>query len=238
MSIESITDSVRKYARSRKERLLNATPHVLVVIRDGKLTAVLSCDDLGPLIRMAEIAGTSYGADALAIVIEGVVPLVDKNPVTGRIWERGEAEQLWLDGHGVDRGWVSETQIIAVALRDGATSEEAQSFRVNGDTVTWGSEPSALGGTGIAGQLSRQLDGPVMDSARVPNPGEGFVGDPVNGPFYDPDYGRIALDIGCTRVFGNQLLGRGEACLILDSEEQAEHFVREGLPSWQVELRA
>lgn len=237
MSTNAITEAVRSYARERKQRLLAEADHLLLVVREGTPVAGVNSGDLNLLLSVAGRAATLYGADALAVVVEGVFPIVETNPVTGSSWERGEAERLWLEHDGVEKGWVSEAQIVAVAFRTGETAEAAWPFRlVDNSVVSWGDQPLPLSGIGLAGALAGRLEGPVMDPSRVPDPGDGFAGDPENGPFYAPEYGRVALDIGCTRVLGNQLLGRGEACLIVESDERADYLVSEGLPSWQVEV--
>jgi hypothetical protein len=236
MGAIAISAEVRAYARTRKGRLLGGTAHFLLATRGDKLVVALSSGDLNALLALAATAAAGYGADALALVVEGVLPLVGENPVTGRSWERGEAEHLWLNNDGVDKGWVSEAQITALAFRDGTTSDEAWPFRVNGGVLSWSREPLGNVRSGLGSVLAAHLDGPVMDPARVADAGDDFVADPERGPFYDSEYGRLVLDIGCTRAIGNQLLGRGEACLIADSAVRADYLVSEGLPSWQVEV--
>ncbi len=221
MPTDAITEAVSSYARGRKRRLLAEADHLLLVVREGKLVAGVNAGDLNLLLGAAGKAAALYGAEALAVVVEGVFPIVETNPVTGNSWERGEAERLWLEHDGVEKGWVSEAQIVAVTFRTGETAEAVWPFRVADGVVAWGEQPLPLSGTGLAGALAGRLEGPVMDPARVPDPGDGFAGDPENGPFYAPEYGRVALDIGCTRILGNQLLGRGEACLIVESDDQA-----------------
>ena len=236
--IETIADIVRTYAKGRKERLVADTTHLLVAVRDGRLVAALSCDDLSALLRFADTAAAGYGADSLAVVIEGVFPMVEENPVTERPWERGEAEKLWLEHDGAAMGWVSEVAITTIAFRDGSTHVEGWPFHIHDDSVVWGEVPMSIPVSGLAELLVARLDGPIMDPARVPDPGDSFAGDPENGPFYDSEFGRVALDIGCTRILGNQLRGHGEAFLVVDSDQQADHLISEGLPNWQVEVCA
>lgn len=93
------TATVWDFARSRKERLGDEATHFLAVVRDGRVVAELS-GDLDVLLKAGGLTGSGYGADALGIVIEGVMPLVPENPLTGRAWERGEAEAVWLNDEG------------------------------------------------------------------------------------------------------------------------------------------
>ncbi len=236
MTIDKTTTAVRAYAQERKQRLLADADHLLLALRDGRTVAALSSGDLALLLRVARTAAAGYGADAMAVVVEGIFPLVDANPLTGQAWQRGDAEQLWLEHNGAEKGWVAETQILAVAHRTGETSDEGRPFHMVEGSVTWGDEPLPLLGTGLAEAVAARMGGKVLEASRVPDPGDGFVGDPENGPFYDAEYGRIALDIGCTRILGNQLIGHGGAWLIVRSAEQADYLVGEGLPSWQVEV--
>lgn len=236
MTIQTITQTVRAYARARKQRLLADADHFLLVIREGETVAVLSSGNLNRLLGLAATAAAGYGADTMAVVIEGVFPLVPANPLTGQPWQRGEAERLWLEHDGAGKGWVSETQILAVALRSGATINEACPFELSDGTLTWGAAPLDLSRTGLAEAVAGQLKAPAVDPARVPDPGDGFAGDPENGPFYEAGYGRIVLDVGCTRILAGELLGHGEACLVVTSRERADYLIGEGLHSWQVEL--
>ena len=236
MPTRSTTAAVRSYARNSKGRLLDDTTPLLLAIRGNKLVAALNSRDVNALFGLAETAVAGYGADALALVTEGVVPMVRENPLTGRPWERGEAERLRLDNEGVDKGWVSEVQITTLAVRGGTTSDEAWPFRLDSALLSWGQEPLGITLSGVDRVLTACLEAPLMDPARVPDPGDHFAGDAQNGPFYELDYGRVTLDIGCTRILANQLLGRGGASLIVDSEERAEYLISEGLSSWQVEV--
>ncbi len=236
MTIATTREALRAYARNRKEHLLDEADHLLLVLRDGTPVAALSSGALDPLLRLAGTAASGYGAQALALVVEGVVPLVAVNPLTGEAWQRGEAEQVWLEHDGVAQGWVAETQILAVAERTGETVDEGWPFRLASDTVEWADAPLALSGTGLSRAVAARMRGPVVDPARVPDPGDRLAGDPENGPFHPPEYGRVSLDIGCTRVLGDQLGDDGEVFLIVESCDRADYLIREGLPLWQVEV--
>lgn len=236
MTLDKASEVVCAYARDRKQRLLADANHLLLVLRDGRPVAALSSGNLNMLLRVAGTAAAGYGADAMALAVEGVFPLVDANPLTGQAWRRGEAEQLLLEDNAAEKGWVAETQILAVAHRSGTTSDQGWPFKLVDGSVAWGDQPLPLSGTGLAESVAARMDGTVLDASRVPDPGDGFAGDPENGPFYAAEYGRVALDIGCTRILGNQLNGHGEAFLIAGSVEQADYLVGEGLPNWQVEV--
>lgn len=236
--IGAIADIVRAYTRGRKERLVDETSHLLVVVRGGHVVAALSSGDLNVLVRLGGSAASGYGADVLAVVVEGIFPMVEENPVTEKPWESGDAEKLWLEHDGVAMGWVSEVAITTIAARDGSTHVEGWSFRKGDDSVVWGETQMSVESGRLAERLVTQFRGPVMDSTRVPDPGDGFVGDPDNGPFYDPEAGRVAIDIGCSRMLGNQLRDHGDAFLVVDSDQQAQRLISEGLPKWQVEVWA
>ena len=185
MTIEVIADIVRAYARNRKTRLLAETMNFLLVLRDGRAVAVLSCSEVQPLLRAADTAAAGYGAEAIALVVESVFPRVELNPMTGRAWERGEAETLRIDANGIEEGWLSEMQIIALALRSGESEEEGWPFTMLGGSVAWSDVPLKISRTGLASALGSRLAGPVIDPATVPDPGASFVGDRVAGPSDD-----------------------------------------------------
>lgn len=238
MSIELVNPVVRASARARKQRFLDEAGHLLLVIRDGRVVAALDSGDLNALLHLAETAGTGYGADALAVVIEGVVPLVDVNPLTGQPWQRGEAEEVWQEHDGVAQGYVTETQICVIAARSGETADDVSSFRVADGVVEWDAVPLDGVRTGLGDALAARLRRPAVDAARVADPGGKLAGDQENGPFYDAEYGRIALDVGCTRILSNQLAEDGDVVYVVESAERAEFYVGEGLPQWLIEVDA
>lgn len=131
---------------------------------------------------------------------------------------------------------MSETQILAVARRTAGTSDQGWPFLLDDGRVTWNEAPLELGGTGFSKAIAACLQAPKIDVSRMPDPGDGMVGDPDNGPFLTPEDGRISLDIGCTRILTEKLAGTGNASLIVDSADLATHLIDEGLPDWQVEV--
>lgn len=238
MSIESILGTVRAYARDRKSRFIAGDGHLLLAVRDGSPMAVLSCGELNVLLRFAGAVAAGYGADSLAVVIEGVVPMVGANPLTGNRWQAGEAEQLWREHEGAERGWVSETQILVVASRTGETAEAGWPFhRVDG-SIVWGETQLKLSRTGLAEILMTRVATPVLDASQMPEPADDLGADSEHDPILDLEHGRLALDIGCTRIFGRQLAEGGKVWMIVGSGDEAERLVREGLPPWQVEVFA
>lgn len=237
MLMPSVPRAFRSYAQHRKNADPTASAHRLLVGRSGRVVAALASSDVSDVLGNAGIAGTMLGADSLALVVEGVFPIVPENPVTGSPWEGGEAEQLWRESDGVARGWVTEAAIIAYASRDQALAHEVWDFTIDGDAVRWGGEPLSVNVGGLAERLALELERPAADPARVPDPGEGMVGDAVDGPFYSSDRGRMSLDIGCIRALGNRM-PEGDVVLVLPSREDADRMIVEGLPSWHAEVYA
>jgi hypothetical protein len=228
--------AILDYARDRKEKLLTEADHLLLVIRGNDPVAALNSGNLNELLGVAKIAAAGYGADALALVIESVVPLIEVNPLTNRPWEPGEAESSWQEQGGVEKGWVAEAQLIVVATHGDDVYAIAQLYRVEGGLVIWGAISPGVELGVLQNMLAASLGGPVIDPARVPESDDLGGGDPANGPFYDANYGRVVLDVGATRVLGQRLLPGGEASLVVESNERAEALVAEGLPVWQVEV--
>ncbi|MBX3089881.1 MAG: hypothetical protein KF772_04780 [Cryobacterium sp.] len=185
---------------------------------------------------MPTVVGAAYGAEALAIAVEGLVPIVPKNPVTGEDWQSGEAERAWLEQDGVSKNWVREVMIFEIGTRSGEAYREVIPFVALAEEVFW--EETMTTSTdegGLAGALIEALKKDPVDVSRVPDPGDGFAGDPVNGPFYEPERGRVVLDVGVTRSIGSRL-DPGTAKFVVSSESQAQYLIDEGLPDWQVEL--
>lgn len=236
MAQESVTEAVWEFAHKLKAQLHEETPHSIAVLRDGVVVAALSSTDLGRLLGLAGVARAGYGADALAAVVEGVMPIVPRNPVTGEPWQPGEAESLWLHDEGARLGWVSEVAMVVIAGRDGSSAQEGWAFRHTDAGLEWADAPRPLSGTGLLGPLAMAFERPAPDPARVPDPGEGFHVDPVDGPFYPPQWGRLVLDIGCTRILAQQLPD-GDAWMFVDDEARADVLIDAGLPSWQIEIR-
>lgn len=229
-------DAVRAYAKQAKEQLLDDMPPILVILRDEQPVAVMRGGGVDSLLRLAAPAAAGYGADALGLVIEGVLPLVPTNPLTGHEWARGDADSVRTGHDGVERGWVAEMQLIATALRNGPVGSEGWQYRILGGAVVWEDAASAVSLAGLTDALASRLAGPIIDPARVADPGDRLTGDPENGPFYTAARGRTVLDIGCTRAFGAELADDGEACLIVTSRGSADSVILEGLPEWQVEV--
>lgn len=237
MSEELTVVAVTSIVKRRKEQLRERSTHMLVVVRDSKPCAVLSSADPSQLLRAAGVAGAGFGADALALVLEAVVPRVPENPLTGLPWARGEAEQVCREHDGAVKGWVAEALMVLVGFRDQRIAQQSWAYQVVDDSVVWDGPFGEVSAGGLADRVARTLaDSTVLDPSRVPDPGDGFSGDQVNGPFYDPAYGRVVLDIGCTRVLSNQLGSDGNVALLASSVERADYLVSEGLPTWLVEI--
>lgn len=242
MSLETTTAAVRTHARSRKALAPEVSVHSLIVVRDGRVAVQLRSGDVGAVLDAAGIAAAGYRADALAVVVEGVMPLVDTNPVTGQPWESGEAEVVWRDHDGAAHGWVTETQILAMALRSGETAEEAWALRGEDDGVRWGANTLDLSATGLTDELAARLANPPADPARVPDPGDlltpGFAGDAENGPFLPEDEGALRLDAGCTLMLANRLGEAGDLLVFAESEDHALDLQDQGVPGEWIELPA
>lgn len=240
MSLDTTTAAVRAHARGRKEIAPDVSVHSLIVVRDGRPVAQLRSADVGAVLDNAGIAATGYRADALAVVIEGVMPLVDTNPITGQPWDSGEAEDVWQDHDGAARGWVTEVQIIATALRTGETAEDAWALRVENDTVRWGEGTLDMSATGLPDELAAHLETPAADPERVPDPGDlltpGFAGDAENGPFLPRDEGALRLDAGCTLMLANRLGEEGDILVFAHDEDYALDLADQGVPGDWIEL--
>jgi hypothetical protein len=240
MTLETTTAAIRTHARSRKELAPDVSVHSLIVVRDGRVVVQVRSGDAGAVLDAAGIAAAGYRADALAVVIEGVMPLVDTNPVTGQPWESGEAEDVWRDHDGAARGWVTETQILATALRSGEAAEEAWALRAEDDGVRWGENTLDLSATGLTQELAARLANPAADPARVPDPGDlltpGFAGDAENGPFLPEAEGALRLDAGCTLMLANRLSENGDLLVFAESEDHALDLQDQGVPGEWIEL--
>lgn len=156
--------------------------------------------------------------------------------MTDRTWQPGAAEQLWREQGGVERGWVSEMQVLAVASRTGGTTEMGWAVRHVSGSDEWTYMPIELFRTGVAKFLGTRLGTPALDASRVLDPGGDPVGDGGHGSFLDLEQGRLVLDIGRTRVLGKQLGEEGDICLVVHIADEAEELIGEGLQPWQVEM--
>ncbi|MFT4125641.1 MAG: hypothetical protein QM662_05365 [Gordonia sp. (in: high G+C Gram-positive bacteria)] len=225
-------------ARRRKEESAAAGEqrHGLLAVRDGTPLAWVDHTEVNALLGAADVVASGYGADALAVVLEAVLPLVETNPLTGENWRPGEADDVWREHDGAERGWVSECLVIELMTRAGERVAVSQPFRVTGDGIDWADDVLGIGGTGLADVLAGALSRPAVDPATVPDPGEHFVA-PEGAPHLPPDRGRIALDVGLTRVLDRQLTVEkpgGGARYIVADEAAAERYRAEGLMAHQL----
>ncbi len=231
----SIHQTVREIARNRTEAVAgDAEPSVLIV-RDGRIIAVVEGPDPNDLLAQVPMAAVGYGADAVAFCFEGVVPRVETNPLTGQGWQRGEAEQVRLENDGVARGWVSDVLVVAYVGRDGSIHTSAQNFAKVDGVVTWDSENEQPGGVGAEPILQQALEQPALDAAQVPDPGDSFVA-PEGAPMLSAEDGRLMLDIGCTRIVDGRLPENSRAAFVARDEDEARVLVQQGLMDWQVVL--
>lgn len=125
------------FAHHRKASKLGDLTPELLILRNRLPAAVLHHGEIGELLGVAGTAARAYGADALALVFEGVLPLVPENPLTGAEWESGEAHEVWRDHDGVAQGWVSECQLVSMVTREMRAAVTARPFVLGGSGVTW-----------------------------------------------------------------------------------------------------
>lgn len=230
-------DTVQAFARVHKEaRRADVAPYLLV-IRDGAPIALLQHTELSTVLKASGQAAMGYGADALAVVFEGVFPLVDTNPITGAPWQRGEADEVWRDHHGAARGWVSEVQVVEATARNGDRQSIVTPFQLTGADLNWqSSDRNPTGGEAFTRTMVRAFENPPADCTRVPDPGEQFQA-AEEAPIMPPDRGRRALDVGLTRIIDREFTlgddGDGSAALIFTDAAAADAYFADGLASWQ-----
>lgn len=217
----------------------------LLVHREGRVVAVLTAADPSALLRAAGTAGVGYGAEALTLVLEGVVPLVPVHPGTGEPWRPGETEDYWR-AHPAEAGTVvSEVLVVGTGMRNGEVASGSLPFARVGeghDTAALTDDGAARfvwgtyrpeGAESIGNALVTRLQVAPADPGAVRDPGDGFVAAP-DAPFFSPERGRVVLDIGTTRLLDRDLGEDGGALLVVDSDRDAEPYRAEGLMPWQV----
>lgn len=224
------------FARFRKEQQLGEITPELLVLRDGRAAAVAWHSELSELLRVADTVAHAFGGEGLALVFEGVLPLVPDNPLTGSPWERGDADAVWRNHEGVSKGWITECQLVSLVTREMRAATTAHAFKLQDKTVVWTEEIQSLGGgVGVEKALAGALSQPAIDVSQVPDPGDRVVA-PVGAPLLSPERGRLSIDIGMTRLldarFGDEVQNGG-ALLILPDQETAERYGHEGLMAWQ-----
>ncbi|MEQ7845785.1 hypothetical protein [Nocardioides kribbensis] len=235
--LHELVDATRTFARVRKESALGEMLPTLLSLRDGRVVALAEHTDIGVLLgAAADRAAMAYGAEALALVFEGVFPLVETNPLTGVPWGRGEADQVWRDHDGVAKAWVTECQIVSVVTREMEGAASVRPF-VLGDPLTWSDTHQSAGRVGVEQSLARALSRPAADHTAVPDPGDRFVA-PEGAPAMTPENGRLALDVGGTRSLDAMLRqsdkGHGGAAFVVPSAEAVAGYASQGLMEWQI----
>lgn len=230
--MDDVFASLDAFVRHRKELANGDTDPLLIVIRGGRLIALVESNDVSRLLAQAELAARGYGADFLAMTFEGVVPAAEVNPVTGRPWQRGEADAVRLQHDGLAKGWVEEIVVVAIAGRAGASRTTTYSVTAADDGLSWDSERFGHRPVGVESHLERALMAPPLDAAEVRDPGAEFMASD-DAPFLTPEAGRLTLDIGCTRIIDRRL-EQGVAAMIALDDHEAATFTAEGLMDWQV----
>ena len=222
-------------ARARKEAA-EEQRHGLVVVRDGRVVAWIDHTEMGDLLGVVPMAAGGYGADALAVVLEAVFPLVPANPVTGEEWRRGEADELWREHDGAAKGWVSECLVVEFLGRDGSHAGMALPFTMGAEGIEWTATSRPTGGAGLAQALGRGFQAPVADPGQVPDSGDRIVAAP-DAPLLPPEQGRLVLDVGLTRILDRRFMlevPSGSASLVVPDEAAAQRYRDQGLEYWQV----
>jgi len=232
--MEATPKVVEEFARHRLMQSGADTDPVLVVVRDHRVIASLESTDFGELMDVAQIAAVGYGADALGMVFEGVAPLVETNPLTGRPWRPGEADDTRRERDGVARGWVREVAITIASVRGGATQCILYTLTRTGDIVELTSREDPTNGVGPERILQEALAKPAADPAKVPDP-DGDMRARSGSPLLPVEAGRVSLDIGCTRVLDGRLR-RGSAVFVPRDTIEADQLRSEGLMAWQVRM--
>lgn len=227
--LEALVKTAVDFLQTRK-RIDNDAGPALLVMRDDAVIALLESGETKILLDLAAIAASGLAAEALAFAMEGVMPIVPENPMTGRAWAAGEADNAWADHDGVAKGWVSEVLVFSLASRSGEVVDLALLFRTDNGEVSWHGEPLSMGGSSLSAALGRQLVHPVIDAAQVRDPGDKMTASDSD-PFMSEKQGRIWLDVGAARMLGRKL-PRGVSLVVSDGDRAAE-LTAQGLPVWQ-----
>lgn len=84
-------------------------------------------------LRAAHAAAVGFGADTLAVSTDGwmVAPEhVDRNPLTGRPWASGDAQDAVENHRGLETGLIIETLSTIVVNRAGDSAGRVQTYRL------------------------------------------------------------------------------------------------------------
>ncbi len=202
----------------------------LILARPDFALCLSTTDGWADLPLAGAVVGV--GPELLARVRDAAVPLIPENPLTGAEWQPGEAAALAAEGLAV--GIVTDALVIEVASRDGDGGAWVVPYRRGRARVGDGADGGGLH-FGEAqrvgdcpGWLLQAMTIPPADPARVPDPGDTFTYHP-DGPFYSPEKGRVALDVGVSRFITRALLERRGAACVYTSAPYAETLRSEGI---------
>ncbi len=216
-----VVERVRAVAHRLAEHVGEELGPALVVVRDGRAVAVATHADRPTLLGAAGPLAAGLGAEALGLLLVGVVPLVPTNPLTGEPWAPGEAAAALRDDAAAARGWVREMLLLSVVGRGGDRSSTAQAFRAGPDATEWDPDVRPVRSDGPEAVLARALEAPPVDPARMP---------------VEPGRARVALDVGTVRAVDSRLMGvepAGGAMLVVPDGATLARYETEGLLSWQ-----
>ena len=212
------------FAAALKEghRDASGMPDSVVATRGSAPIALLQADALRTLLPEVPVLTGGLAPDVVGLVVEGVVPLVPRNPATGSGWQRGEVFALWESGEGVERGWVAEAQLVTAISRDGQTRTVGRSFRMLDGAVTWLDEVP-FSNDGLLKVLATRFDVPVLDPSDIPDM-SGLMTRPDGTPMIpvsqDP---RIELDSIVLRLLARRLPDSVVQAVVPDAATRDEY---------------
>lgn len=233
-AFSSLVGEVRALARALKERSPGGMIPTLIATRVGQPVALAMHAQTNQLLSAAGTMAGGYGADALALISECVLPRVPLNPLTQKSWSNGDATEALSRG-GAEEGWVAQCQVTMLASRSGNTSIAAQPFRVDNGLVAWSSDIDSEFDPDILNALSSAFSADVLDPAQVPEPGAGHRIARADSSL-PPDRGRVSLDVTITRMLDSSFTldhPGGGAMLIARDDSEAVGLRAAGLSAGQ-----
>jgi len=89
------------------------------------------------ILKTGQLVVHLLSIDTIVLVSDTYEATIPNNPLTGKIWNAGEMEQVALHHNGIEKGWVTDCLTVIVFRRDGHQSSVMMPYSVKRRQVTW-----------------------------------------------------------------------------------------------------
>lgn len=203
MKLADAVDAIARTAMLAKEGAISQdkasfVPKVVCWRGEDMVASVGLLAENDRLVDLVALCGSGFSADVMVLVYDTLrtAPGLDRNPMTGTVWRPGDAQDLFDDHDGVERGWVEEGLVVVAANRAEDVVTSLLPYAVEGSRVRWGERVDSATPRGEAAEFTRLLlDVMAMPSIHAIAGHAGAAGDQIGAAVSQLD-GETMLAIG------------------------------------------